>query len=532
MGSLVVLILGASLLILFGRRLSERWRAVLPAWLAGITLILWIILRFQAERPMILWVWQAPLELGTAFGFTLDGWVWLSGFGISLLAFTAVALPGWRWRPGFIDPKHWALLTTAFALLAVLSDTWISLLAAWALMTFFLGLTAGATSASAVKAWSVGILSTLFLMGASLLNGVDSLNIALRGQPLNAQAQLLVVLAAVMQLGVYPFHLWLIPESRRAPGHHLIIHLAPGLAALHLLGIFDLALLASQAWAPLVIVSLFGSALAAWADPNRDRAWIYVLINRGVWAVLILGLTRLPAPIGAIYPLAVLALGGALWGIERVSPYRSRWSVPRLLAVALFMGLPFTPGFVSNQVLGQLAGSVVSLPGWILVLLAQIMLVAAMFRPGNSPVIEDADQPNGTARLVTIALVVAALLTIWWGLFPGNLANLAGYASSEVFGGLLSQFQQIGWAGWLTLLLPIALGLPLALYDERLFGGLRGWQKNLATVTGLGWLYNGLGRAFVVVNSAIGSVSDLLDGAGQFGWVLLAALVVWILLAS
>ena len=84
----------------------------------------------------------------------------------------------------------------------------------------------------------------------------------------------------------------------------------------------------------------------------------------------------------------------------------------------------------------------------------------------------------------------------------------------------------------MTLLLPIALGLPIALLDERLFGALRGWQMNLAYIAGLGWLYDGLGRVFFVVNTAIGSLSDLLDGAGQFGWVLLAALVAWILLAA
>jgi hypothetical protein len=75
-------------------------------------------------------------------------------------------------------------------------------------------------------------------------------------------------------------------------------------------------------------------------------------------------------------------------------------------------------------------------------------------------------------------------------------------------------------------------GLLIALFDERLFGALRGWQTNLAYIVGLGWLYDGLGRIFLVVNTSIGSLSDLLDGAGQFGWVLLAALVAWILLAA
>ena len=529
MGPLAVLILSASLLILAGRRLPDHWRTILPSWLIGVTLLLWIVLRFQPAHPMSLWVWQAPLGLSTAFGFTLDGWAWLAGLGMILLAFTAVALPGWHSRPGFVDSRHWSLLALAFALVVILADTWISLLAVWAALMLFLGLAAGGVTSRPAKAGGVGILSALFLVMASLLNGLDSLGAVLSGQTLNAQAQLLIVLAAALHIGVYPFHLWLVPEQRRSPGRHLILHLLAGLAALHLLGRFDLPLLASQAWVPLGIVALLGSALAAWADPDSERAWVYVLINRGVWAVLIVGLTRLPLPLGAIFPLAVLALGGMLWGIARVAPFRSRWSPPHLLAAAVFMGLPLTPAFAPNLMLGQLAGSLIGLPGWILALLAQTLLVAAMFRQPRAQTSEaDAASP-GVPRGVTIALILAALLTVWWGVFPAGLANLTGQALAGVLVNPLAQIRNAGWLGWVTILLPLLLGLPLALLDERLFGHLRGWQTNLATVAGLDWLYGGLERILRLVITALGALSDLLDGAGQFGWVLLAALVAWIL---
>lgn len=529
MGALAVLILSASLLILAGRRLPDRWRTALPAWLIGGALLLWIVLRFQTAQPMNLWVWEAPLGLSTALGFTLDGWAWLAGLGTTLLAFTAVALPGWRSRPGFVDPRHWSLLALAFALVVVLADTWISLLAAWAALMLFLGLAAGGVTPRAAKAWGVGILSTLFLLMASLLNGLDSLGTALSGQTLNAQAQLLIVLAAALHIGVYPFHLWLVPEQHRAPGRHLILHLLAGLAALHLLGRFDLPLLASQAWVPLGIVALLGSALAAWADPNAERSWVYVLINRGVWTVLIVGLTRLPSPLGAIFPLAVLALGGALWGIARIAPYRARWSLPHLLAAAIFLGLPFTPGFASNAMLGQLAGSLIGLPGWLLTLLAQTLLVAALFRHPLPRLSEAEAASQGAPRGVTSALVLTAILALWWGVFPASLANLTGQALTAAHTNPLAQIRDAGWPGWVTLLFPLLIGLALALRDEQLFGQLRGWQMNLAFVAGLDWLYGGLERILRIVNTALGTLSDLLDGAGQFGWVLLAALVAWIL---
>jgi hypothetical protein len=164
--------------------------------------------------------------------------------------------------------------------------------------------------------------------------------------------------------------------------------------------------------------------------------------------------------------------------------------------------------------------------------LAQLLLVAAMFRqPQTQPSEADAVSP-GVPRGVTIALALAAILTVWWGVFPATLANLTGQALAGVFVHPLAQIQNAGWLGWVTLLLPLLIGLPLALFDERLFGHLRGWQTNLATVAGLDWLYGGLERILLIANNAIGSLSDLLDGAGQFGWALLAALIAWILLGN
>ena len=130
---------------------------------------------------------------------------------------------------------------------------------------------------------------------------------------------------------------------------------------------------------------------------------------------------------------------------------------------------------------------------------------------------------------MTIALVLTAILALWWGVFPASLANLTGQALTAAHTNPLAQIRDAGWPGWVTLLFPLLIGLALALRDEQLFGQLRGWQMNLAFVAGLDWLYGGLERILRIVNTALGTLSDLLDGAGQFGWVLLAALVAWIL---
>lgn len=528
-GPLVVLTIGALVLILGSRFLPERWRTTLPAWLAGISLLSWALLRFFPEREPGLWAWQPPLGLHTAVGFQLDGWAWVAGLGIGLIAFVAVALPGWRWRPGFVDPRYWSLLITAAALLVILSDTWISLLGAWTFMVLILGLVAGEADAGSSRAWSVGILSTLLLMATPLFNGGNSLEAPLAGQQLNAQAQLLLALAAVIHIAAYPFHLWLTPKAPRSPGRHLVVHLVPGLAALHLLGLFDLPLLASQAWVPLGVFALLGSALAAWADQDNRRSWAYVLINRSTWAVLALGLTRLSHPANAVFPLVTLALGGALWAVARVAQWHFRWNLPLILSVAVLYGLPFTPGFAPNLVFGQLSGSIASLPAWLLVMLAQTLFVAAMLqRPQPKPDEPDAS-PALPTRAIAVTFVLIVALVLWWGLFPSALARLTGLQTSGVFDSMLGQLRLAGWAGFITLFLPFILGIILALSDERLFGTLRGWQTSIARIAGLGWLYGGAGRVLHGLATFLGTLADLIDGAGQFGWVLLAILIAWIL---
>ena len=531
-GPLAILTIGALVLILGSRRLPERWRTTLPAWLAGIALVAWILLRFFPEQAPGLWAWQAPLALNTALGLQLDGWAWLAGLGVSLITLVGVTLPGWRWRPGFIDPRYWSLLLAVAALLVVLSSTWISLLCAWTLMVFVLGLVAGEADAGASRAWSVGVLSTLFLMAAPLFNGGNTLEAPLAGQPLNAQAQLLLILAALIPIAAYPFHVWLSPGGRRSSGRHLVVHLVPGLAALHLLGQFDLPLLASQAWLPLGVFALLGSALAAWANQDNRRSWGYVLINRSTWAVLVLGLTRLAYPANAVFPLVTLALGGALWAMARLVQWHFRWNLPLILSAVVLYGLPLTPGFAPNAAFGQLLGSLANLPAWLLVLIAQTLFVAAMFRRLHLPPDEPAAAPTLSPRAITVVFVLTMALALWWGLFPSALARLTGLQATGMFSSLFGQLRLAGWSGLITLFLPFVLGVLLALYDKRLFGTLRGWQTTISHIAGLDWLYGGAGRVLHGLAASLGSLADLLDGAGQFGWVLLAILIAWILFGS
>ncbi len=530
LGPVLILGLGALVLILSGQRLPDKVHKAAPLWLAGIVLLLWLLLRLQPSIQARYLDWAAPLGLNSAFGYQLDGWAWLAGAAIGLILFVGVALPGWRQRPGFVDPLYWALLVATSAWLVVLSDTWISLFGMWALLMLSVGLVAGEKGSGSPFVWSAGILSTFLLLASALFNSGITMELPLGSVSLNIQAQWLLTLAAIIPLGVYPFHVWLTPMVPRAPGRYLAIHLIPAMAALHLLGRFDLPLLSSQAWAPLGAVALFGSALAAWADQNSRRSWIYVLINRSSWALLVLGLSRLPAPAGAVFPLVTLSLGGVLWAISRAAPWHYRWNLPLFLAAAVLYGLPFTPGFVPTAALNELAGSAAVLPAWLLTLIAQTLLVASLFNP-RQPEIEEADVIQWlTPRSVGLTLAIVTAIALWWGVSPSSVAGIAGIPADEFAVGISGL--SANPISWLTYLSPLLVGSLLIIFDERLFGVLREWQNHVARIARLEWLYAGMERLLHSLAVSLGILSDLIDGAGQFGWMLLVALLVWILLSG
>lgn len=530
--------IGGLLLILLDRRLPPRSVAVVSASLTGLAWLAWLLLRLQPGGELYLWLWSPPLSLPADLQFQLLGWSWLAGLCVIMVAFVALCLPGWRRRPGFSSERAWALLLTALTLLVLLAGNWLTLLGLWVGMVLLAGLVAGSAGGASIRVWSYGLLGSLFLFAAPLFNGGRSLESSLTNLTLNAQAQFLVILAAAITLAAYPFHLWLIPPGQSAsgddvgapaPGQQLAMHLVPGLAALHLLALFSLPLLASQAWAPLVTVALLGSALAAWAEQDERRAWVFVLVNRCTWALLVVGLTQAATPEGAMFALLCLGLGALLWVVGGVVRQRFGWSWPLWLGIAVFYGLPLTPGFVPNLQLASLAGAWVAVPGWLVLLLAQSLVVAAlMLRPVFTP--SARSSADASSRLLLAAFTLSAGFVLWYALAPQALASLVGAPLQDAAGGLLSQLATPTPVQWITLLLPLVLGVLVARNDARWFGAWRGGQRNAAFLAGLDWLAAGAGRLSHLLRVGLSFVADLVDGAGQFGWVILAALLAWLLL--
>jgi len=528
LGPIGLLLGGGTLLLILQRRLSARLQQALPVALILAGMATWLLLRLQPQGAGQWWVWQAPLGLETALGLQWDGWAWLAGWLLFMLALTALILPEWRARAGFTPSSFWIPFLLAASLLVITAATWSALLSAWALMIFLTGLLTGTPSSNAPRAWTLLLLSGLFLLAAPLFNGVESLLATLASDTLNLQAQLLLLLAVVIPMGVYPFHLWLTPKSQRPRGAQLALHLLPALAALHLLSRFQLPLLGSFSWVALGIAGLLGSAIAAWMSADADRAWVYVIINRATWVMLALSLSREAGLYRALFPLTTLAIAAIIWALTtaRSESAKARWL--RWLAIFFLLGFPFTTGFPLNLNLAQLATTVLGFPGWVLVLLAQTLIVAAILGSGPESATETPRDFLPPARLKWM-LALTIIFGLWWGIFPAALARTAGLTPAGSTASVFAQIRTAGLlTGWMTLLLPLLLGWLLARGRKRIFVGLESWQSRIAAIAGLDWLETLFRAGFHYLALAFGFAADILDGAGQFGWVLLALLILWI----
>jgi len=525
LGPMGLLLGGGVLLLAIQGYLSPRWRQWLPLAVVLVAMTAWLGLRWQPAGMGRWWLWRAPLGLETALGLQWDGWSWLAGWLAFMAGVSALVLPGWPTRPGFLPSRFWIPWLLAAVLLVMTSATWTTLLAGWVLLLFFTGILAGTPAEAAPRAWTLLLLSGLLLLLAPLFNGLGTLDLLLSASPLNLQAQLLLSLAGVIIAGVYPFHVWLVSRSRRGSGPRLALHLVPALAAIHLLSRFQLPLLSSFSWIALGIAGLLGSAITAWATDDEDRIRVYVALNRVAWVMLAFALSREQGAYRGIFPLVSLAIGLMVWELSSIWDSRARTS----MALFFLMGFPLTPGFPLTRNLAQLAATTLGFPGWLLILLAQTLFVAAVLRPSTSEASFEKQVSPPLARAIAFALMFVIAFGAWWGINPARLLRTAGLAPEGMVMNVFVQIRVSGViAGWLTLLLPLLLGWLLARWRDRIFTGQENWLTRIASVADLDWLARLLQAGFHYLALALGYASDILDGAGQFGWALLLLLILWL----
>jgi hypothetical protein len=556
-GPALVLLLGAMVVVIVGRWVRR------PGWLTGLALFfvalaVWLYLGLRTELvvPTFSMPWQPPLQAGANLLWVGDGWNWyisglillLGGVGILLdLNSPQSANEEGQRRAHSSLAIHMGVL--AAGLLFVGSGNVLTAMLTWVVLDLFT-LVRGATRPEVEEEEDRGWNSPqhqakgLSLLGALLLLiGLLPAGLSGPGQPLQ-DGQLppetvgLMLLASLIRAGIYPFHLWLLPSDglRVNVAERLLDHMVPVLCGLWLLG-WTVGLSAEYILLQpdilfLLILSLTGSALAAWTAKDQVNHTTFVLITSAGLAALCGALAFQSGPAGLIWPTTALALGGALWLVGDQVWQRWGWQIPVSVGALALAGVPFTPGFLTQPALARLlTEGPLFLFLFVGLVLAQSIQVAAMLRSWSASAPKsDQKLKSGEALRLLVAVVALAIPLAVVGFFPAATASLASLENAipPMLGDPPSVIAE--WPVLVTVALPLAFGILLVSNQPSLWVQLGPWPQRISQATRLQWFFRLSWWGMNQISTGWGGVLRLVEGAGYMGWVLIFFIMIFLLI--
>ncbi len=556
-GPALVLLVGAVTEIVIGRWVRR------PVWLTGLALFFvalatWLFLGLRVEPvvPTFSRPWRPPLQTGANLLWVGDGWNWyisgllllLGGVGILLDLNSKQPAPagGGQRRAQPSLAVHLAVL--AAGLLFVGSGNVLTAIMTWVVLDMFI-LLRGTLQAEPMGAdqeklnspryqvRGLSLIGALLLLVGLLPAGPLGPGQPLQGGTLPPETAGLMMLAALIRAGIYPFHLWLLPAGRAEVNvaERLLDHMAPVLCGLWLLGWSvelgrDYILMQPDIVA-ILCLSLLGSAVAAWTANDQPNHTTFVLITSAGVAALVGALAFNRGTEGLIWPTTAFALGGALWLVgERV--YRTwGWQIPVSVGALALAGVPFTPGFLTQPALARMlmTGPIfLALFGTFVV--AQSIQIAALLRSWSAGAQQlPADWQPGVIIRLLVATIALGLPLMLIGFFPRAVAGLAGMegAIPPLLGNPPSVVAEL--PVWIAVATPLLLGIGLVATRPALWRAFGGMLDKLGKVARLEWLFRlswwGLNRA----SDAWGATLLTVEGAGYAGWVMVFILVGYLL---
>src|SRR5512135_152446 len=274
---------------------SELARLRRPTVILIITTLLSLAalwtLRGATPVTEIIAAWQPISVFTVPLSFRVDQVAWLLALGLLLVLLTTAltwgAYPG-QHRPG---PRAVALLLTAAALGGIFASNLLTLAVAWGLLDLAFiaallvrgGSEVGRRAALAIV---VNTASTLCVWIAALLieNQQGSLYWHLFNAPENARAWLMA--AAVLRVGLYPFHQWLPVELGKEPDRAVVIFIVPTVSGLALWVRMAIAqALPEDSIVPvLAMLSLITGSVLAWrsSQPRNGLPFITLCLTGSV----------------------------------------------------------------------------------------------------------------------------------------------------------------------------------------------------------------------------------------------------------
>ncbi len=569
-GALAVWLIGR-----YTRNVDLAGTAAVVFWIAAAAQI--IGLRLQPVVPIYSRAWQPLILPGANLLWVGDGWNWYVSTLVILLGGVAILLSVFVTGDSItnngvtsddvhsVDADDQAISQTtqritatltsnlgvlATALLFVGSGNLLTVTLTWVVMDLLI-LARNAIAPHALElsendepfyraplgnqAQGFSLFGALLLLIGLLPAGMTGPGQPLLGGSLPIETVFLMLLASAIRAGAYPFHLWLLPANSlrlRLPSRFLD-HLVPGLCGLWLLGwasgLGGKEILQNGTFVGLILLALLASAMAAYTATDKSFHTTFVLIT----SVGIAGLTSILAgvsgPAALIWPTTTFALGGGLWLVGERIWREWGWQLPVSIGALALVGVPFTPGFLTQSaiarlVAGDFSGNLV-MPFIAIYVFAQTIYVSAMLRSWSAEAQKPATQPSQLAWRLLISSVILALPLVVAGIFPQFMATLAGIANAipQNVGDPPSAVADA--PVWLTLGVPLLLGMGLAVARTRLWQIVGQWPQRLARLTGLEWLAQFTGWAGTHSATMWESAMGVVEGRGSIGWLITLMLI-------
>jgi len=575
LGPSLVLLLGALVQLIIGR--VVRRAAGERMWLTGLALLfvglaggLLANLRTQPVVPVYSHPWQPLLHTGANLYWVGDGWNWyiaclillLGGVGI-LLAPNEEEFSQVRRLPAVLAVN---LALIAAALLFVGSGNLLTAVLTWVVMDIFALVRSatrleGSTAVDSADqvARGLSLVGAMLLLMGLLPAGSSGPSQEFANGQLPYETVYLMAVASVIRAGIYPFHLWLLPNKQAVlpVADRLLDQLVPALTGLWLLGwTFGLSrddsflqFMASIA----LLLALVGSATAAWTARNQPDHTTLVLVTSAGLAALTGVLAHNHGPSAMIWPTAAFALGGGLWLVGEQVWQRWGWQIPVSVGALTLAGVPFTPGFLTQPALARLltgdfspatllllsqlpltvwlAPALVALLLFVTYVVAQSLQIAALLRSWeeNERTTLPPFQIGAMLRLLTACVVLGLPLAVT-GFLPLTVAALASLpdAIPPTLGNPPSVVA--GLPVWITLALPLLIGIGLVYWRPKAWAGMGDWLQKIHAVVSLEWFFAFGWWAINRTSEVWANALRVLEGAGHMGWLVVALLMGYLLM--
>ncbi|MDX1688522.1 MAG: hypothetical protein R3248_11105 [Candidatus Promineifilaceae bacterium] len=507
---------GASLLL---ARLRPRYAPPAAIVAATVVTLSWLLARPQLPLTYSVSPWPAALSL-PAWTWRVDAFAWELSLGVLILV-TAVTFYRRKGEQPLllaglsVPPGALALLFGAAGLVALWADSLPGLLTGWTLLSvvFFAALfTSPALRERPSALWSrlgAGWMSLFFLWLAAATFPQTAVGLDMRGWPVLTRSLLLI--AALFQIGIFPFHWWRPPAAALSSGVAALAHTVPAAAGALLWARLeansDIGLAFALPLTLLGLLGLFAAAYRAWSRPDTPRRVAAVLVLGQASFILLAGMWAGPDAVVAEGRVLLLAGGLLLLAAPALKEAAPLFRLGPLIAALAMAGIPLTAGFTGRALL---YGAWQDEGRWILIL-TTVILHLPLAAAALMLVLEDVqDQFEGSLALPELASAAHTLVPVL------GLPAVAALAGAP----LLS---------WPAVLLPIAAGAALTRYTEEAYQVQRllraALTPNVPATGAIGSAVRTAGRS---LSQAIRQAAAVVEGENGVLWLLLLLVIVWL----